>query len=1173
MKKKLKLKVFGKHQYYDAQTFKKILKMMRLTVFCFFLGLMQVMAVETYAQMTKLSMKVNNEPLEKVIKVIEDESEFFFLYNKDLIDVEQKVSVNAQDKTIKSILDEVLTETDISFAVYDRQIVLTNTDVINEMVAQQKSVSGKVTDNSNQPLPGVTVVVKETTNGTVTNTDGIYTLTNIPNDATLQFSFVGMKTQEIFVGNQISINVTMIEDAIGIEEVVAIGYGTRQKKDLTGAVSQIKSEDIAKQNTLSTQMAMQGKMAGVYVSNPGSNPTARPNIRIRGVGTLGYNDPLYVIDGIPLTEGGASSVVARDQDQRGNVNVLSMINPNDIESISVLKDASASAIYGVRASNGVILITTKRGKEGKAKVDITANYGIQNNWKKYELSTMQEYIDWSHEAKNANPAYKTDQYYPLYDPTSPEYMGNSENYTQEWIDAARVENARVQDYNITVSGGNKTSTYATGAGYANQQNAFFYNEFDRYSLFFNSDHKLTKWLKIGESFRFVYSNYDEKTTAASQAVQFGVPWQPVYDENGPKGYAPVGRTFNGSFKSYGYGAATQSNFLGIAEYRNVARDLLRNLGTLYAEISPVKGLRIKGTFSFDYYANYREVYEEMERGVFEAARGIPYPPTTGNTYGRRTNDNINLVKEFLIGYTNTFGKHSVDLVLNAMDQQVKWNVSQMTINTASPITSWDQRRIEEGWDNANKGSHYERYRSGLQGYMGRMSYNFDSKYYLDATVRRDGTSKFAPDYQWGTFPSFAAAWRVTSEKFMSNVSWLNDLKLRAGWGQSGNQETRDYAFLSLVNMNPKAGFGTSGTLGVGNGTIYPASALGDFPIADMSWETVTTTNIGFDAILLKNKLSFTAEYYNRLTEGILQTISIPKVIGALNNPVVNLAEVSNQGFEFQVGYNDQKGDFGYGISANLTTVKNEVKKMYNGQPSTNGNQRIEEGYSMFYLYGYKTAGIFQTVEEVNAWKATTTDAGRDAQKSPGDIIFSDIHGAPKADDPAGTYVHKEPDGKIDAYDQTYLGKTIPGFYYGINLDGSFKNWDVSMNFNGIGDVQKINTNGKQSISGYGQQFLAEYRDRWTATNPSNTIPRAVQSDPSGNNRISDRHIENAGFLRFQNFQIGYNFSGTFVQKLGLNNLRCYFAGTNLFVITPFNDLDPEDITSPLTLSVGATLSF
>lgn len=1150
---------------------RQLLNKMKITVLLLLVSIAGFCAVDSYAQLTKLTLQLSDKTIGEVLSQVEDQSEFRFFYNEK-VDVNSKISVNVKDKTVFELLDEILKDSKIEYRVIGRQIALFNQqDGFNINVAQQSSVTGTVTNLAGEPLPGVSVVLKGTTTGAITDINGKYTILAAGTDV-LVFSFIGMKKQEIVIGNRFVVDVVLVEENIGVEEVVVIGYGTRQKKDLTGAVSQISSEDIAMQNTLSPQLAMQGKMAGVYISNPGSNPTARPEIRIRGVGTLGFNDPLYVIDGIPLTEGGASSTVSRDQDQRGNVNVLTMINPNDIESISVLKDASATAIYGVRASNGVILITTKRGKEGKARVDISANYGIQNYWKRYEMASIQEYIDWSMEAKNANPAYVTDQYYSLFDSSSPNYLGNSQDFTNDWAKAAIVENAPVQDYNISVSGGNQTSTYAAGAGFANQKNVFQYNEFDRYSLFFNSDHQLTKWFKIGESYRFIYENYEEKPGSNISTI-FNVPWQPVYDENGPKGFATPGRTFNNSFKSYGYGAATRSNFLGQQEYQKTTRDLLRNLGTVYAEISPVKGLRFKGTFSFDYYVNYRDVYQEIDRGLFEVARGTSYPVATGNTYGRRTNDNINLIKEFLIGYNNTFGNHNVDVILNAMDQRVQWNVSQMAINTASPITSWDQRRIEEGWDNANKGLHYERNRSGLQGYMGRLSYHFASKYYFDATLRRDGTSKFGPGYKWGTFPSFAAAWRLSSEKFMENLNWLNDLKIRAGWGQSGNQETRDYAFLSLVNMNPKASFGTSGTLGVGNGTIYPASALGDFPIADMSWETVTTSNFGFDAILLDNKMTFTAEYYNRFTDGILQTISIPKVIGALSSPVINLAQVENEGFEFQASYNDRIGEFGYSVTANFTTVKNEVKKLYNGQPSNNGNLRIEQGYSLNYIYGYKTNGLFQTPEQVTEYKSKTTDAGRDAQKSPGDVIFVDLNGAPKADDPKGTYVHKEPDGKIDAYDQTYLGKTIPGYFYGINLGGDYKNWDINLNFRGVGDVQKINTDGKQSISGFGSNFLAVYADRWTSTNTSTSIPRAVQNDPSGNNRISDRHVENAGFLRFQNFQIGYNFKGNLIQKLGLKNLRCYAAGSNIFVLTPYSDLDPEDVSTPITFTMGVNLSF
>ena len=1040
---------------------------------------------------------------------------------------------------------------------------------LNGGQAMQQQISGTVTSEAGEPLPGVSVVIKGTTRGTVTDPEGNFSL-QAAGDDVLVFSFIGMTTQEVPVNNRNSLDVVLREETVDVDEVVVIGYGTRQRSDLTGAVSQIDSEEISRQNTLSPQLAMQGRMPGVFISNPGSDPTARPTVRIRGVSTLGFNDPLYVVDGIPLTEGGAASGSSRDQDLRGNVNVFSMINPNDIESISVLKDASATAIYGVRASNGVILITTKRGSEGRARINVSARYGIQNVWKRYDMATVQEYVDWSLEAAQNNPAYSPEWHRPLFDPSSDEFLGDSPNYTDEWVDAAVVENAPLQDYNLSISGGNKTSTFAAGAGYANQQNVFFSSEFNRYSLFFNSDHDLTSWLTVGESYRLVYTQTSSEP-GAELSTAFGTPWQPVYDEEGPGGFAPVGRTIDGTFRSYGYGPGTRSNFRGAALFEEQERDLLRNLGTAYAEISPVEGLRFKGTLSVDYYTNVQEQYEEMERGLFEVTRGKPYPLSEGNTYRRRLNDNLNFVKEFLIGYNNSFGNHNVDLVLNAMDQRVYWNNTQMGINNESPITSWEQRRIEEGWPNENKGLFYERSRSGLQGYMGRLSYNYNRMYYLDATVRRDGTSKFGPGYKWGTFPSVAAAWRISSEPFMQDFEWLDDLKIRAGWGQTGNQETRDYAFLSLVNMNPKAAFGDAEL--PGEGFIYPASALGDFPIEDMSWETVTTTNFGFDAILFDNKLGFTAEYYHRLTEGILQTISIPLVIGALNNPVINLAEVENKGVEFQINYNDSYQDFRYNVSANFTTVNNTVLQLYEGQPSTSGNLRIEEGYSINYIYGYRTNGLFQSEQEVEEYQSEITDPGYDAQKSPGDVRFADLNGPPGEDDPEEAYKSYEPDGQIDTYDRTFLGKTVPGYYYGININLGYKSWDAILNFRGVGDIQKINTLGKQSISGFGGHFLTDYRNRWTENNPNTDIPRAVQGDPAGNNRISDRHVEDAGFFRLQEFQIGYNVAAPFISDFGINDLRVYLSGSNIFVITPYSDLDPEDNTTPTIFSVGANLNF
>jgi hypothetical protein len=408
---------------------------------------------------------------------------------------------------------------------------------------------------------------------------------------------------------------------------------------------------------------------------------------------------------------------------------------------------------------------------------------------------------------------------------------------------------------------------------------------------------------------------------------------------------------------------------------------------------------------------------------------------------------------------------------------------------------------------------------------------------------------------------------------MQNVNGLDDLKIRVGWGESGNQETDDFAFLSLVNFNPKYATGSVETPGDGN--IVSAAALGDFPIVDMSWETATTTNIGFDAVLFNNSTTFTAEYYNRMTDGILQQISIPLVIGALNNPFVNLAQVENQGFEFQASYANRVGDLNYNVSANLTTVKNEVKKLYNNTPQTSGNLRIEEGYSINYIYGYKMGGIFQDQDEVDAYLAENEDPGNDAQKAPGDIWFQDLNGPPTEEDGENAYVHYEPDGVVNDFDRTFLGKTIPGFYYGFNINADYKNWDISINFRGVGDVQRVNgiRQAGESMSAGGANYLTSVLGRWTEDRKSTTMPRAMAADPTQNNRFSDRWVEDAGFLKLQNLQVGYNFSASIIERIGVDNLRCYLSGSNLMTLTSWSGLDPENDTTPVVFTLGVNLSF
>jgi TonB-linked SusC/RagA family outer membrane protein len=1046
--------------------------------------------------------------------------------------------------------------------------------------AQQQSVSGIVRSPEGDGIPGVNVIVKGTTQGVTTDASGNYTIMVPGPNTTLVFSFVGYQTQEIVVNNQTVINVQMALELTALDEIVVIGYGQREKKDLTGAVAQISSEEITKQVSMSPEMAMQGRMSGVFVSNPGSGPTARPEIRIRGVGTLNNNDPLYVIDGIPLAEGGAARTAStsgandRRSDLRGPVNVFALINPNDIESISVLKDASATAIYGVRAASGVILITTKRGKQGKPRVNFSSSIGVQNINKRYDVMDVEEYVEITREAWANRPGYVAgapDVF--LFDPNHAEYLGNSKTYSKDWIENAFVKNAMIQDYNLSISGGNDVSNYAVGAGISDQEDAVFADRFKRYSLFVNSDHKVTPWLTLGETMRVVYA---QNATAGSRPgfdVSFVAPWQPFYDENDPTGYARPGGLVDGTFRANRYGTGSMTNFRGQAPFRKNERDIIRNIGSLYAEVKPLKGLRVRGTYSVDHSYNIRETFEDQRFPIYNHTSGV-INPNAGNTYDRRINENLNLVGEFLVGYNRSFGNHNVDVILNAMDQKIYWNNTQMSMLQRSPIPNWEQRRIEEGWSPTDKGMFYERVRYGLQGYMGRISYNYHQKYYVDATIRRDGTSRFAPGLNWGTFPSVAAAWRISSESFMDGLDFLSDLKLRAGYGKVGNENTQEYAFLSLINVNPKAAFGSSSD--VGNGAIGDAAALQNFASPDLTWETHTTFNVGFDSEFLQGKFRFSAEYYSRFADDILQTYPIPALIGFTGNPVVNLAQVSNTGFEFEGEFNQQFGDITFNAGFNLTTVRNRVLKLYNDVPTGGGSAtsgRIQVGESMNSLFGYKTAGIFQTQAEVDEYMATTNDPGYTAFKGPGDVRYVDFAGAPPSGAHPSIYQSIGADGTVNNFDQTIIGKTIPGYYYGINLGAMFRNFDLSLFFRGMGDVNKATSLGLLSVGGAGGNYVIDYRNRWTEENPSNKIPRAIQGDPSGNGRFSDRFVHDAGFIRLQNVQLGYTLPSDLVSKLGLSTARVTATGTNLFVISPYPDLDPENITTPTTFILGLNFGF
>jgi TonB-dependent starch-binding outer membrane protein SusC len=1012
-------------------------------------------------------------------------------------------------------------------------------------------ITGFIKDENGASLPGVNVIEKGTTNGTTSDTDGKYVLSVQNENSILVFSFIGYIAAERAVGSQTALNVSLVPDIKSLQEVVVIGYGTRDRKDITGSISDIKSSDIVQSNALSPQLAMQGRMTGVLVTGGGGDPNARPNINIRGVTTFGNNtQPLYIVDGIPVAEFGEGTTYSveglRAADLRGTQNIFNLINPNDIESISVLKDASSAAVYGVRAANGVVIITTKRGKEGKPTVEFSATYGVRNLRKKLDMLNTKEYTD-----LYQNQIFKNDlfigqrDYFKFYDPNNPAYLGNST--TPDWQGALINKNALTANYNLGVSGGTEMGRYNISAGFAQQEGSLKYSEQDRYSFSANTDFKIRKWLEVGETFRLAYTKMSDQrnNTGVANDMIFLLgtpPWQQIYDSSKPDGIA------NADVSKYG--PETGINFVGINQNTSQTFGILRTLGNAYAALIPVEGLRIKGTLSVDRTDNKRTAWSN---GV-QTTRFNPTNDASGlgNQYGIQNTLNYGITKELSINYTRAFANHHFDVLLNASDQQIYFEglnagVSNITLKDPNTYT------LNAGLFSTINATEFKE-SFAVQGYLARLSYKFSNKYYLDATIMRNGSSRFNPDFRWGTFPSVSAAWRISGENFMQSQTIFSDLKLRGGWGQLGNQDTRAFAYISTVNRNAQY---TLGNTDNGSGTPGAVAFLGDFANPDLTWEKVTTSNIGLDASLFSNALSVTLEYYSRTTDGILQGVPFPLTAGLTNPPVFNIAKVSNKGIELALNYRHKVGEVDFSIGGNITTVKNEVIELYENQTVYGNNTRIVKGNSINSIYGFQTDGIFQTQQEVTDWLSTTTMPGNTSQLAPGDFRWTDLYAGP---DQQGT-----PDGVINGFDQTYLGKTIPGYYYGITLGASWKSFDLNVLFQGVGDVDKINYVRIQGeyMGGPGNNWLRSTRDHWTPENQSNTMPRPIFSDPSGNGRFSNRWVENGSFLRLNNLQVGYTLPQSLLEKIGgISTVRLFAQSTNTFVFTKYTGLDPENDNNP-----------
>jgi len=957
-----------------------------------------------------------------------------------------------------------------------------------------QSIKGTVTDSqTSKSLPGVNIVIKGTSNGTATNSKGQYSLTVPASNDTLIFSYIGYKEKVVPIEGKSVIDVQLTPKTLVGQQLVVVGYGTQKKQDLTGAITSINVKNFQKTVSPSIGAALQGQAAGVTVQASG-DPGAAPNVKIRGPATLGGNQPLYVVDGVPV--GGIQD-----------------FNPDDIASVQVLKSAAAAAIYGSRAANGVVIITTKQGKKGKVKVSYKGYYGVQNIVKRYDMMNAQQYQKLDNlELKNAGMAIA-----PANDPNSQYYI-SPDSINTNWQNAA-FKSAKIENHDLTISGGDKHNTFAVMGDYFSQGNTLQGPgpNFKRYSTRFNSTHHFGK-------FRFkssVYFAHWQKAnlkglhlTSPVMDIVHAIPTQPIYNPNHVGGYSGTDANIQ---------KAISLNVIGANNLLQNHTKVDRFTGMVNGRYYFMPNLYYKLQYSYDHsLVNGFNFIPQYNLGFFYI-NNIAKLDNSRNEYTTQVLENtIHYKKDFgnnhlavLVGYTQTVG------TFNTIDGHAEG----YTKPYFEVLNAGTENKTATGYKDKNT----------LRSYLGRVTYNYKGTYLLEGVIRRDGSSRFAPSHKYGTFPSVSAGWRISNEPFFNKISFLkndvNNLKIRASFGVLGNQNIGNYQYQAYINNYANYNF---------NNTMAHGATEVNLASANIKWQSNISRDIGVDLGMFNDKLDITVDYYNDLSKNVLVHVPIPMTTGSINPPTVNDASLLNKGFEFSVEFKNAtsaRNALHYDISANLSTLQNKVLSLGQGNKPIYGNMsKTVVGKPIGELYGYVTDGIFQNQQQVKSW------AYQEPGTAPGDIRYKDLNG----------------DGVITSADRTFLGNPIPKFTFGLNADLSYKQWDLSMNFSGdYGN--KIVNRVRQTIElmdGYGNYDQYVYNHHWTPQNHSNTVPRAIFGDPNNNGRDSNRWIENGSYIRLQNIQIGYTLPRSLLKPVGISNVRIYAQGQNVFTITGYSGYDP-----------------
>ena len=1093
----------------------KLLKIMKLTSVLLFACAMSVNA-GGFSQEVKVNLSLHGVKLTKIFKAIEKETKYRFTFCNDIIPEGRLFSVNAREKPVFQVMNEVMASTKLKYRFVEESgifIISERTDNSFDGIRAPvlRTITGTVTNDQGEPLGDVSVQVKGANNATTTAANGTFSIEVDDNAKILVFSFVSMTTREVSIEGKNSVQVTLQSNNRSLDEVVVVGYGTQRRALVTGAVSSVNSKTLNELPVLSISQALQGRVAGLTVTNNGS-PGAEPIVRIRGISSISYaSDPLYVVDGFPT----------------GN---LSTIDTRDIESVDVLKDASAAAIYGSRATNGVIMITTKKGRrDNKIRVSLDSYYGIQKVTERLDLLNTEQF-------KQYALAYRGSQVPRLTAPEidKPTHTGATQTYGQtntDWQDAY-FKNGNMTQHNVGLSGGNDVSRFYASAGFLDQEGIAPTVGYRRYNFRLNSDHVISKVFTFGENL-YVASgeqDYDNNETGSRTNLVNVIrmmPHIPVYDPTSNGGFRGVNTVLDGG---------DPTNPVEDAALKNPGkRSTAKILGTAFLEVSFTKWLKFRSTFGID-YANgldYRFSPIFNDNGTVAGSSA-----TQATITNNRSASTVLLFTEQL-SFDKTFGDHHVNAIAVFERQSQKTKNENANGNQASN----ELRTLNNA---TNVGVQTLVGENSLISYLGRLNYDFRGKYLASVAVRRDGLSVWAPGKKWATFPSASIGWRIDEEDFMKNQDKISELKLRAGYGVTGlnGLVLGNTPWLVSVNSNsayyPFGGLATSG----------PASSIQRLGNQDLEWEKTNQLNIGLDLGFLKNTFTVSAEYYQRKTDNLILSVPLPPSFGYINSTVAqNVGSMKNNGFEMQLGYNDRQGELKWNASANMSFVTNQVTKLAEGVANIEaggdqdfGSYNITNtavGQPIQAFYGWVVEGIFQNAAEVSG-HATQTGG-----TAAGDLKFQDMN----------------KDGVIDINDRQFLGSFIPKMTYALSLGANYKNFDVSVFFQGVQgnkifNATRVITEGMVRFFNAGTQVL----NAWTPTNTNTDIPRAISSDPNQNARPSTRFLEDGSYLRLKNIMLGYNIPAASLQSLTkgvVKSFRFYVSAQNILTFTKYSGYDPE----------------